>query len=463
MKAQVLVLAGIVAISGVVVGIGIAATQSQSYMPSVEFTTQAATNLENVAPLPQILVRTSEPHPVSAPGGRDMRLGQVLQGDARPVMPRSASSISNDFEVRVGEISPLKQDTATAAPDARDGESAGKNFEVRVGEISPLKQDAATAAPAAQDGESAGKNFKVQVGEISPLKQDAATAASAVRDGESAAKNFKVQVGEISPLKQDAATAASAVRDGESAGKNFKVQVGEISPLKQDAAAAAPTAQDGESAGKNFEVRVGEIRRLWEKDFAASPPTESAEGELDAEFTRTEGGSVQPSTSVPVRFHRVELGEPQPLDNERKKHNDENSRAYYDIGITDILTPNPLAALVSTDVTIEVTNYGDQNSPTFSVLIYVDGDYVGNFAMSMPAYSYGYATITFGGGFSAGNHCLGFYANISDPDMSDNYREECFTWTGFVDIEITSVSQPTSLNALEDTDVTVRITNIGTA
>ncbi|MCK4658814.1 MAG: fibronectin type III domain-containing protein [Phycisphaerae bacterium] len=138
---------------------------------------------------------------------------------------------------------------------------------------------------------------------------------------------------------------------------------------------------------------------------------------------------------------------------------------FVDIEITSVSEPTNLNALEDTDVTVRITNIGTAASATFDVNIEVDSAVIGTLTLNggLPALSYTDVTVTFTGGIPAGDHCIGFDAIITDANSGNNYNSGCWTWTGFVDIEITSVSEPTNLNALEDTDVTVRITNIGTA
>ena len=152
-------------------------------------------------------------------------------------------------------------------------------------------------------------------------------------------------------------------------------------------------------------------------------------------------------------------------DNEDSDQSVHTTGSGYDIAISDIYTPSTLTAYQDCDITVKISNLGDTAAPSFSVHIYVDFVYLGSLSISsgFPPYSYAEVPITFNGGFPPGTHAITFEASISDANNLNNGRTETFTWIGTPDLKATDIYSPSTLNALEDCEVTYKISNLGNA
>ncbi|MBI5893457.1 MAG: M4 family metallopeptidase [Deltaproteobacteria bacterium] len=129
--------------------------------------------------------------------------------------------------------------------------------------------------------------------------------------------------------------------------------------------------------------------------------------------------------------------------------------ASPDVHVTDIRTPTSLIAYQQTTIAADVANYGGAGDYSFSM--YIDGSLVvtGHFYISESSSAMILVTVS---ELPAGYHVITFCANTC---LSKGWTWSSGSGGGTPDLELTDIYPPTSLNALEQTTITARISNIG--
>lgn len=142
-----------------------------------------------------------------------------------------------------------------------------------------------------------------------------------------------------------------------------------------------------------------------------------------------------------------------------------------DLVVEDIVTPTITEAGEDTEIVFVIRNQGTATAAGgWDFRIDIDGTsaLTGNVADPLSPSAGINLTVTFTGGFPAGGHtfamCLDVNSEVVESNESNNCRTETWTWTGGTpDLTIPAIQAPTSLIALEDTEVAFTLANIGSA
>ncbi|MCK5148103.1 hypothetical protein KAR48_15205, partial [bacterium] len=167
-----------------------------------------------------------------------------------------------------------------------------------------------------------------------------------------------------------------------------------------------------------------------------------------------------------VADHTGVIGESNEGNNEKEKR--WTWTGQPDLRIEAITTPSNLNADTAFEMQVTVANRGnDKASGGFNVDILVDGSRQKDFRVTEtfnPDDSRVYR-VQFPAGLSAGTHRIAFEADadgeISESREDNNTKEQSWTWSGKPDLIVDEIGNPSTQEATQPFDITVRIANIG--